>query len=329
MPTFEDDLYDDKDGEFNPSKTARHTLWVINNWTPDDLERVREYAKLKAAYMCWSQEVGGPPKRTPHLQGYVHWKSEHSFKKFKKEISKNLHWGDKRGFTNGTAEQNRRYCQGLVKKKGMELNPTFEEVGEVPQQGARTDWVQALSDLKSLSVLATIDRQPHLMPCVRALQTYQQLSLTGTHREVNVIVLVGAPGTGKTRWAWDNYPDLYSKPDGQWWDGYRGQKTVLLDDYDGNVPYAALLKYADRYPVLLPVKGGFVSAEYTTLIITSNQPPSLWYKMDIPAFERRVKTYVNQYITDADEEEPSAPPPPSKPSTTRRTIQAYVPKEIL
>ena len=33
--------------------------------------------------------------------------------------------------------------------------------------------------------------------------------------------------------------------------------------------YVQLLKVLDRYPLQLPVKGGFVYAQYTTVIITS------------------------------------------------------------
>lgn len=43
----------------------------------------------------------------------------------------------------------------------------------------------------------------------------------------------GAPGTGKSRQAREKYgQDLYLKPQNKWWDGYTGQKYVLLDDFD-------------------------------------------------------------------------------------------------
>jgi len=304
----------------------RHTLFVLNNWTAEELETCREYARKEAAYMCWSQEVG-EKNLTPHLQGYVHWTSPRSLRKFQDRISPRLHWGDKEGYTSGTAQQNKAYCQGLVKKKGFILNPTFEEYGEIPQQGERTDWVKALDDLKTLDVINTIDAQPHLLPCIRALQTYKQIGVKGTHRSVDVIVLTGPPGCGKTKWAWDTYPDLYSKPEGQWWDGYAGQDTILLDDYYGFLPYSQLLKVCDRYPLVLPVKGGFVSAQFTRVIITSNHVPGSWYPGDVSALERRISEYRNMNITDAVQEItiPQAPLCPTP--KARRTVKAILPPE--
>jgi len=95
-----------------------------------------------------------------------------------------------------------------------------------------------------------------------------------------IILLCGPKGVGKTRWAYDNYPDLYKKPTGEWWNGYEGQKVVLFDDYYGYFKYHDLLTILDRYPINLPIKGGFVWAQYDTVIITSNKHPKDWYKLN-------------------------------------------------
>ena len=42
----------------------------------------------------------------------------------------------------------------------------------------------------------------------------------------------GPAGTGKTRSVWLEYPDLYPKMANKWWDGYQGEETVLIDDFD-------------------------------------------------------------------------------------------------
>lgn len=268
-------------------RRARHTCWTLNNWTETELDQVRSYANTEPRYMCWSQEVG--EEGTPHLQGYVAWDNPRSLDKFKKAISNRLHYEP---HTNGTAQQNRNYCLGLVEKKGFKENPTFEEVGELPEQGARTDWKQAVTHLQTgTDITSVVQSQPQLLPCIRSLERYQQLSLRPLNRDVKVILLTGAPGTGKSRWAYDNYPDLYSKPDGQWFDGYTGQKTLLLDDFYGDIPLPQLLKVLDRYPLQLPVKGGFVYAQYTTVIITSNRDVDQWNYYDTAALKRRISEY--------------------------------------
>lgn len=40
----------------------------------------------------------------------------------------------------------------------------------------------------------------------------------------------GLPGTGKTRKAREDNPGAYYKLQNKWWDGYQGQKTVIMDD---------------------------------------------------------------------------------------------------
>lgn len=265
-------------------RRARHTCWTLNNWTPQELQIVRAYAIHEPRYMCWSQEVGD--EGTPHLQGYTAWDNPRSLNKFKDAISSRLHYEP---YTKGTAQQNRNYCLGMVEKKGFKQNPTFEEVGELPEQGERTDWKNALTQLDSGNhITEVVQTQPQLLPSIRALERYKQLTLKPRHRNVEVIYLTGAAGAGKSKWAWDNYPDLYSKPEGQWFDGYSGQTTILLDDFYGDIPYPQLLKILDKYPLQVPVKGGFVHAQWERVIITSNLTLDKLYPLT-PALERRIK----------------------------------------
>jgi len=291
-------------------RKARHTAWTLNNWSPDELQRVRDYAQTECRYMCWSQEVG--EEGTPHLQGYTAWENPRSLAKFKNQISeKKLHYEP---YTNGTALQNRNYCLGMVEKKGFTPNPSFEEVGELPAQGERTDWSSARTQLQTgHSIVSVIEAQPQLLPSIRSLERYQTLSISKpTHREVQVIILIGQSGTGKTRWAYENYPDLYSKPEGQWYDAYAGEKTLLLDDYYGDIPYSQLLKVLDRYPLQVPQKGSHIYAQWTTVIITSNRHPNLWYPQGYTdALKRRT------FILEEDYSHYASPP----------RLQAYIQKE--
>lgn len=86
----------------------------------------------------------------------------------------------------------------------------------------------------------------------------------------------GDSGTGKTRKATNDFPDAYilTKPnkDGNvWWDNYNGQKTIIFDEFYGWIPYDLLLRVLDRYPLQVPIKGGFVQLLATTFIFTSNK----------------------------------------------------------
>lgn len=45
---------------------------------------------------------------------------------------------------------------------------------------------------------------------------------------------------------------------------------MVLDDYDGGLPYDTLLRLCDRYPMIVPVKGGHVPFLAKRVISTSN-----------------------------------------------------------
>lgn len=113
-----------------------------------------------------------------------------------------------------------------------------------------------------------------------------------------VIWAYGPSGYGKTRWAHDNYKDdLYVKmPSNHWWDGYKQQKCVLLDDYDGSLyKYKALLQLLDRYPHRVEIKGGSMPFNSEVIYITSSQSPLDIYTMSDWQLVRRI-TEIRHFI---------------------------------
>lgn len=108
----------------------------------------------------------------------------------------------------------------------------------------------------------------------------------------------GESGTGKTRKALQENEDSYllTKPNGNntvWFDGYEGQKCVILDEFYGWVQYDLLLRLLDRYPLRVQTKGGFVEMCATKFVITSNKPWEEWYPNidDKSALERRIREF--------------------------------------
>lgn len=104
---------------------------------------------------------------------------------------------------------------------------------------------------------------------------------------VKVYTLYGASGVGKTYAAINilaGGKDYYiceapsHKDSKVWFDGYEGQKTLILDDFEGNFcSFRYLLRLLDHYKFKVEVKGGFAWATWTTVVITSNIHPAGWY----------------------------------------------------
>jgi len=100
---------------------------------------------------------------------------------------------------------------------------------------------------------------------------------TAVERTVNVFW--GGTGLGKSRRAWDEASmQAYPKdPRSKFWCGYRGQEHVVIDEFRGGIDIGHLLRWLDRYPVIVEIKGGAVCLQATHIWITSNLDPKLWY----------------------------------------------------
>lgn len=265
---------------------TRGITWTLFNYEPY-LDHLKQYAKDECEYMIFGFEVC-PDTGRKHLQGYHYYSNARTYPNKKFRALCNLSKNGRDFKSRGSPQQNYDYCSKLN---------DYWEFGELPKQGERTDWDLARSHLyNGGDILAVIEQQPQLLPCIRSLEKYKQLTLRPLNRDVKVTILIGEPGTGKTKYAYDTDSNLYTKPEGHWWDGYIGQKTILLDDYYGDIPYAIFLKVLDRYPIQVPIKGGFIYAQWDHVIITSNRQPETWYAQGYSdALKRRVSILEREY----------------------------------
>lgn len=110
----------------NTRQVCRWTI-TINNWTPDDEQRLRDLAAADTTkYLIFGREVG--ESGTPHLQGFVIFSRSVRFTEAKARIGDNAHIE----VAVRPSAANRKYCS----KDG-----DFEEFGDFPgRQGKRNDW---------------------------------------------------------------------------------------------------------------------------------------------------------------------------------------------
>lgn len=100
----------------------------------------------------------------------------------------------------------------------------------------------------------------------------------------------------------DNY-FIVSAPNAKhaqlWFDGYKGQKRVIFDDFrPWWCEFSWLLRLLDRYPIQVPVKGGFVNFIPEEIIVTTPKNPEETFGMyrtqeDLQQLRRRLQHVVH------------------------------------
>ena len=157
-------------------------------------------------------------------------------------------------------------------------------IGDLKQQGKRNDWEDIADTLRSdpAAIETLCESHPgHMIrnfAGIARMQLLVQPQRPFEEREVHV--LFGPTGTGKTYKAYQADPRLYcwTPALGPWFDGYAGQKTMLMDEFRADVKYAVLLRMLDKYPLTLQVKGTTTQHTADVIYITSPVHPVNWYK---------------------------------------------------
>lgn len=252
---------------------ARGWCYTINNPEAGELESCEfAFYETSARYTVYQLEQGGNCA-TPHIQGYIYWDTLQSFRRVK-DVYPRAHLERAKG----TGSDNYAYC---TKPDGRLEGPW--EYGELPVPGKRTDLYEVQEKLDAGIGLPEIAVE-HFSSFVRyhrSFSHYQLLTQPKRNWPVEVFVVWGATGVGKSRYCYDKYPGGYwkSKNSGQqqFWDGYQGEDTIIIDEFYGWLPWDYLLRLTDRYPWSLDTKHGTVQCLAKTIVFTSNKHPRDWY----------------------------------------------------
>ena len=246
----------------NLMSQSRNWCYTINNPTHED-ELAMDALSKTCRYMVIGKETGN--SGTLHAQGFVIFHSNMRLNAVSALLPR-AHLET----TKGSWEQAADYC----KKEG-----DFLEFGEPPitrkkrGQNEQQRWEDARTNAKK-GKLDEIDADIYL----RYYRTLKEIAKDHMEVPANLedsgIMLwyYGESGTGKSRKARDENAGAYLKMCNKWWDGYQGEETVIIEDFDRkhDVLGHHLKIWADRYAFLAETKGGAIAIRPKKIIVTSN-----------------------------------------------------------
>lgn len=263
--------------------------FTLNNYSDEECVSLRDVFERECSYAVFGKEVG--ENGTPHLQGYFRASVKYRLSQVKDKFSRRAHFSPARG----DVKSNRVYCS-----KG----------GDVWEFGT----ARGLSEKKSRDELA-IEYRRHFdagtlcdfaadNPGVALFNGHTlRRNILGSFAPikrpvVRVRWIWGPPGTGKSRFAHNEFPEGFVKePRTKWWTGYMLEKQVIIDDVGPKgIDINHLLRWFDHYRCWVETKGDMVPLHATDFIVTSNFTPDQIYHDDLggehtqlPALMRRIE----------------------------------------
>lgn len=262
------------------NEQVRYRMWLCTFNNPDctlkDL-----FDLFQPTYLCGQLEKGD--SGTLHFQFYLHFSKQVYFTQLTKINSKIHYIGVK---VNNGADS---YCL----KEESRVEGPFEFGVKPIHRNSRVDWDSVFINAKS----GLFDNIPSdiKVRCYSNLKKIEKDNLIcSDSSDVRGVWIYGPSGSGKSRLAREQYPNAYFKLANKWWDGYYGQKNVILDDFgkEHHVLGYHLKIWADRYGCILETKGGASCSSFDSFIVTSQYSIEEIWKDDketIDALNRRFK----------------------------------------
>nr|WAE42629.1 MAG: replication associated protein [Cressdnaviricota sp.] len=208
-------------------------------------------------------------------EGYLHWQIVIGLSSKKTLIQVRRIFGEYHAEITKSEAANE-----YVWKEQTRIQGTQFELGRRPfKRNQATDWDDVWRNAKEDNLMA--------IPADLRVRYYNTLRKIAADfadpigQERTCSVFIGPTATGKSRRAWAEATiEAYPKdPRSKFWCGYRGQEHVVIDEFHGDIAISHLLRWLDRYPVIVEIKGSSVCLRATQIWITSNLEVEEWYPL--------------------------------------------------
>lgn len=297
---------------------ARNWLCTLNN--PDGIDLASIHTITGAAYTVGQLEKG--ENGTPHLQFYQSFGTQIRLAHYKK-ILPAAHCEPAIG------DKAREYCQ----KEDTRVEGPWEYGVRPLCRNSKTDWEEIFLKAKRGRI--------EEIPADIRVRCYSQLKkiekdhlVVQDSDDLRGVWIYGESGIGKSRRARELYPEAYPKLCNKWWDGYQGQKYVIMDDLapEHKVLSQQLKIWSDRYGCILETKGGALTSSYEKFIVTSQYSIEEIFGDDIKtveALKRRFKvTHMTNYLFAKEDEKLKAAKEKKLLDENPFLLDSWVPDEL-
>jgi len=297
------------------NKRSKNWIGVLNNWGQGELENILMLSPDPCLYLVAGREKGA--SGTPHLQCTFVFTSLKGFKGVKAVLGPRWHIepcvaleasiayckkeGDfeERGIPPvSLLEKGAKGAKGAPHgQKGAVHGEKGAASGALGGESEKCRWRVALEAAK-VGDFDVIHPQIQVVHA-RNLEFIYNRAMREKPRpqtQLENYWFYGRAGTGKSMLAREMFPKIFVKMINKWWDGYKGEDEVLMEDIDPSkcaVSGHYLKTWVDRYPFPAEVKGSSVMLRPGVFVITSNYSVEQCFPNpeDLYAVLRRFKVY--------------------------------------
>ncbi len=269
---------------------SRSWFGTLNNWTEQEWSRCTETNAPLYSHAVFGKEMG--QEETPHLQFNVTMKQKKTLLQMK-ALFPRAHLEVTRSLT--AAE---RYCKKeenfLVIDNRVRAKQSVETTERL---------VQYEMDLRAGKTIQEMC-DANLVKCAENWKQLEWMASKVRRRrraKPHVTWCYGKTETGKSQWCDEQAFELeegFYRHHGKfdWWDGYDGQKVVVLEEFrSSHARLSHLLVFLDRYEVRMGVKGSHTWMIAEHVYINSCFKPDECYAShaeDLAQLKRRIDVLI-------------------------------------